>query len=175
MAAHDHGLAGSGEARPRRARLGSVRAFGVHYQPKQARKRGWEGRGGSWPRGAPTPARSRHGGGGRNGEYALTKPQSTWLRGGGGRGDHGEARGKMAGAFLQCRAHKATATLGRNSRSCGGSALRAVETKECKWSRQVRRAGAGFHLELGRATWRRWPSMHAMRRSAPAPVGHGEL
>ena len=104
MAAHGHGLAGSGEARPRRARLGSVRAFGVHYQPKQARKRGWEGRGGSWPRGAPTPARSRHGGGGRNGEYALTKPQTTRLKGGGGRGDHGEARGKMADAFLQWRA-----------------------------------------------------------------------
>ena len=163
MAAHGHGLAGSSEARPRRARLGSVRAFGVHYQPKQARKRGWEGRGGSWPRGAPTSVRSRHGGGGRNGEYALTKPQMTRLKGGGGRGDHSEARGKMAGALLQWRAHKATGMLGRNWRSCGGSALRAVETKECKWSRRVRRVGAGLLLELGRMTWRHRQSMRATR------------
>ena len=81
----------------------------------------------------------------------------------------------MAGAFLQWRARKATATLGWNWRSCGGSALRAVETKECKWSRRVRRAGAGFHLELRRATWRRRQSMRATRRSGPASVGHGEL
>ena len=81
----------------------------------------------------------------------------------------------MAGVFLQWRARKATAMLGRNWRSCGGSALHAMETKECKWSRQVRRASAGFHLELGRTTWRRRQSMRATRRSAPAPVGHGEL
>ena len=68
--------------------------------------------------GAPTPARSHHGGGGRNGEYALTKTQTTRLKGGGGRGDHGEARGKMADAFLQWRARKATATLSRQWRSC---------------------------------------------------------
>jgi len=154
MAAQGHGLVGSGVARPHRARLGSVRAFGVHYRPKQARKRGWEGRGGSWPRGAPTPARSHHGGGGRNGDFTLTKAQMDRLKGGSGRGDHGEARGKMAGAFLQWRACKATATLGRNWRSCGGSALRAVEAKECKWSRRVRRAGVGLHLELRRATSR---------------------
>ena len=87
------------------------------------------------------------------------------LKGGGGRGDHGEARGKMDGVVLQWRARKATATLGRNWRSYGGSALHAVETKECKWSRRVRRAGAGFHLELERATWRRRQSMRTMRHS----------
>jgi len=135
--------------------VGDPMSFSSVHRSSRKGEKGWEGRGDSWPRGAPTPARSRHGGGGRNGDFALTKAQMDRLKGGGGRGDHGEARGKMAGVFLQWRGRKATATLGRNSRSCGGSALRAVETKECKWSRQVRRAGAGFHLELGRAMWRR--------------------
>jgi len=61
-----------------------------------------------------------------------------------------------------------------NGEAAAASVLRAVEAKECKWSRRVRWAGAGFHQELGRATWRRWPSMRATRRSAPAPIGHGE-
>ena len=52
MAAHGHGLAGSGEVRPRRAWLSSVRAFGVHYQANQAKRRGWEGLSGGWPHGA---------------------------------------------------------------------------------------------------------------------------
>ena len=141
MAAHGHGFVGSGEARPCRARLGSVQAVGVHYRPKQARKRGWEGRGGSWPHGAPTPARSRHGGGGRNGEYALTKPQTTRQKGRGGRGDHGEARGKMADAFLQWRACKVMAKLGQEWRSCCGLSLRAVEAKEMQMKRRVRWVG----------------------------------
>jgi len=63
----------------------------------------------------------------------------------------------------------------RNGEATAASVLRAVEAKECKWSRRVHRAGAGFHQELGRATWRRWPNMRATRRSAPEPVGHGEL
>jgi len=40
----------------------------------------------------------------------------------------------MADAFLQWRARKATATLGRKWRSYCGLSLRAVEAKECKWS-----------------------------------------
>ena len=103
MAAHGHGLAGSGEARPRRVRLSSGRASGVHYQANQAQRRGWEGHGGSWPRGAPTPVRSRHGGGGGNGEYALTKPQTTRMRGGGGGEEHDEATNELADAFLRWR------------------------------------------------------------------------
>jgi len=118
MAAHGHGLAGSGEVRPRRARLSSVRASGVHYQANRTQRRGWEGCGGSWPRGAPTPARARHGGGGGNGEYALTKPQTTRLRGGRGGEKHDAAKDELADAFLQWQARKAMAKLGRQWRSC---------------------------------------------------------
>ena len=142
MAAHDHGLAGSGEVRPRRTRLSSVRASGVRYQANQAKRRGWEGLGGSWPCGAPTPARSHHGGGGGNGEYALTKPQSTRLRGGGGGEEHDEAMDELADAFLQWRARKAMAKLGRQRRSyCGsGAALGGGEgVEQMKW--RARQAG----------------------------------
>ena len=65
--------------------------------------------------------RSRHGGGGGNDEYALTKTQSTRLRGGGGGEEHGEAMDELADAFLQWRAHKAMAKLGRQWWSCYGS------------------------------------------------------
>jgi len=43
--------------------------------------------------------------------FILTKAQSTWLRGGGGRGDHGEATSGTAGAFLQWRARTAQRCL----------------------------------------------------------------
>ena len=103
MAAHGRGLASSGEVRPCRARLSSVRASRGRYHANQAKRRGSEGLGGSWPRGAPTPVRSRHGGGGGNGECALTKTQSTRLRGGGDRGEHGEAMDELADVFLRWR------------------------------------------------------------------------
>ena len=155
-----------GGARPRHGRLrrgydvsalmAHSTSFSVTHSSKHKGEKGWKGRGGSWPRGAPTPARSRHGGGGRNGDYALTKPQSTRLNGGGGRGDHGEARSKRADAFLQWRACKAmaTATLGRKWRSYGGFGAARGEGERMRWSRRVRRAGAGLLLELRRATWR---------------------
>ena len=54
----------------------------------------------SWPRGAPTSARAAMAAVEGNDEFGLTKAQLTWLRGGGGRGDHGEATSGMAGAFL---------------------------------------------------------------------------
>ena len=44
-----------------------------------------------------------------NDGFILTKAQSTWLRGGGDRGDHGGASSEMAGAFLQRRASEAKA------------------------------------------------------------------
>jgi len=100
MAAHGRGLASSGEVRPRTVRLSSVRASRGRYHANQVKRRGLERLGGSWPRGAPTPARSHHGGSGGNGECALTKPQSTQLRGG-GRGEHGEAMDELADAFLR--------------------------------------------------------------------------
>ena len=40
------------------------------------------------------------------------------LKGGGGRGDHGEAVDELGNAFLQWRAYKVTAMLGRQWRSC---------------------------------------------------------
>ena len=52
---------------------------------------------------------------GENGEYALTNARSTWLRGGGGRGDHGEAMSGMAVAFLQWRASGAKAEQWRTA------------------------------------------------------------
>ena len=63
----------------------------------------------SWPRGAPTPARTATAAVEGNDEFILTKAQSTWLRGGGGRGDHGEATSGMAVAFLQWQASGAKA------------------------------------------------------------------
>ena len=111
MAAHGRGFASSGEVRPRRVRLSSVRASGGRYHANQAKRRGWEGLSGSWPCGAPTPVRSRHGGGGGNGECALTKTQSTRLRGGGDRGEHGEAMDELADMFLQWRASSSSSKL----------------------------------------------------------------
>ena len=63
------------------------------------------------------------------------------LKGGGGRGYHGEARGKMADAFLQWRACKAMEKRGQKWRSCCGLSLRAVEAKEMQMKRRVRRVG----------------------------------
>ena len=80
-----------------------------------------------------------------NGAFALTKARLTRLNGGGGRGDHGEARSKTAGAFLQWRAQTATAKLGRNWRGCGGfgAARCGSERKQMEQAtRSGRRAGA---------------------------------
>jgi hypothetical protein len=44
--------------------------------------------------------KSQHGGGGRTGDFALTKAQVDRLNGGGGRGDHGEALGELGNTFL---------------------------------------------------------------------------
>ena len=161
MAVHGHGLAGSGEARPRRVRLSSGRASGVHYQANQAQRRGWEGRGGSWPRGAPTPARSHHGGGGGNGEYALTKPQTTWLRGGGGGEEHSEATNELADVFLRWRARTTTVTCGRQWRSCCSVVveLQASGGKENGAGESVgRRTGFSCHGQQRQDAHGTWPA-----------------
>jgi len=71
-----------------------------------------------------------------NDGFILTKAQSTWLRGGGDRGDHGGASSEMAGAFLQRRASEAKAEQWR------AAALSAVRGE----------------MKNGLATWsgRRW-------------------
>ena len=78
-----------------------------------------------------------------NDKFILTKAQSTRLRGGGGRGDHGEATSEMAGAFLQWPARTATAMLGRQRRT---ALARRCERREMrKWSvDSVRQALGGF-------------------------------
>ena len=81
----------------------------------------------------------------------------------------------MAGAFLQWQACKATAMLGWNWRSCGGFGAARGEGERMRWSRRVRRAGAGLLLELRRMTWRLRQSMRATQRAAPTLVGHGKL
>ena len=43
-------------------------------------------------------------GGGGNGQCALTKTQSAWLRGGGGRGEHDGAIDELGDVFLRRRA-----------------------------------------------------------------------
>ena len=67
-----------------------------------------------------------------NDEFVLTQAQSTQLRGGGGRGDHGEATSEMAGMFLQWRARTATAMLGRQWRTA--LARRSERREMRKWS-----------------------------------------
>jgi len=59
--------------------------------------------------------------------FILTKAQSTWLRGGGDRGDHGGASSEMAGAFLQRRASEAKA---EQWRAAAARLLRAVGGEE---------------------------------------------
>ena len=150
-------MASSGEVRPRRARLSSVRASGGRYHANQAKRRGWEGLGGSWPRGAPTPARSRHGGGGGNGECALTKTQSTRLRGGGDRGEHGEAMDELAVAFLQWRASSSSSEL---LRLLLRSYWRMEEAEE---------------IEIELASWLTgaWGGAHVVAGRARASAAHG--
>jgi len=58
---------------------------------------------------------SRHGGGGENGEYTLTKTRLTHLN---CRGDHGEATDELGNAFSRWRARTTTATRGWQWRSC---------------------------------------------------------
>ena len=53
-----------------------------------------------------------------NGDSALTKAQMDRRWGGGGRGDHGEATDGLGNSFSQWLERKATATLGRQWRSC---------------------------------------------------------
>ena len=139
-------MASSGEVRPRRARLSSVRASGGRYHANQAKRRGWEGLGGSWPRGAPTPARSRHGGGGGNGECALTKTQSTRLRGGGDRVEHGEAMDELADMFLWWRASSSSSEL---LRSYGRT--KEAEEIEIELASWLTGAWGGAHVVAGRA------------------------
>ena len=86
----------------------------------------------SWPRGAPTPASSRHGCGGENGEYALTKARSTRLRGGGGGGDHGVALGELGNALSRWRARTTTMMCGRQWRMAELSTLRVVGGEEMR-------------------------------------------
>ena len=70
-----------------------------------------------------------------NDEFVLTKAQSTWLRGGGGRGDHGEATGGRGNAFSRWRARTAAAMLGRQWRAAAvNTALRAGKARDEKWS-----------------------------------------
>ena len=86
----------------------------------------------SWPRGAPTPASSRHGCGGENGEYALTKARSTRLRGGGGGGDHGAALGELGNTLSRWRARTMATMRGRQWRTAELSTLRAVGGEEMR-------------------------------------------
>ena len=81
----------------------------------------------SWPRGASSPARTATAAVEGNVEFALTTAQSSWLRGGGGRGDHGGASSEMAGAFLQRRASEAKA---EQWRAAAARLLRAVGGEE---------------------------------------------
>jgi len=102
-AAHGHGTAGSGELTTTQPLSVTLRASVVFLWPSAWQRKEWERREGSWPRGAPTPASSRHGCGGGKRQCALTEAQSTRLNGGGDGGEHGEATGGRGNAFLPRR------------------------------------------------------------------------
>ena len=73
--------------------------------------------------------RSHYGGGGGNGEYALTKPQTTRMRGGGGGEEHIEATNELADAFLRwCASTSSSESRRLLLRSYG----RAEEAEEMK-------------------------------------------
>ena len=131
----------------------------------------------SWPRGAPTPTSSCHGCDGENGEYALTNARSTWLRGEGGRGDHGEATSGMAVAFLQWRASGAKA---EQWRAAADPTLRAEEMQMKQrlggqalgWLQDAAvTPGRPRHVACATEGWRR---VADTRRQASEPVGHGD-
>ena len=74
-----------------------------------------------------------------NDEFILTKAQSTWLRGGGGRGDHGEATSRMAGAFFAVASSNGTAMLGRQWRTALAQRCERREMKNGVATRSGRR------------------------------------
>ena len=77
-----------------------------------------------------------------NDKFVLTKAHSTRLRGGGGRGDHGEATSEMASTFLQWRAQTATAMLGRQWRMALARRCERREMRNGAATRSGRRWGA---------------------------------
>ena len=91
-----------------------------------------------------------HGDGGRNDEYTLTK---TRLNGGGGRGDHGEARGKLGNAFLRWCVSEVTAELhdsvaeaaarGGDEGKANGAGERVGQALAFFWRSNTRRGGFG--------------------------------
>ena len=94
-----------------------------------------------------------------NCDFALTKAQLDRRWGGGGRGDHGEARSEMAGAFLQRRACKMMAMLGREWRTAVDSAQRVEKARG-------KRMGQAVH------SGRHWPSSRARTRDVVASAAH---
>ena len=120
----------------------------------------------------------------RNDEFVLTTAQTTWLRGGGGRGDHGEATGGRGNAFSRWRARTAAAMLGRQWWTAELSSLRAVGGEE-------KRNGTGECVGQARGVLKTrlrrqeahgaWPARAGVRRRvadtrrrASEPVGHGD-
>ena len=151
-AAHGHGTAGSGDPTTTQPLSVTPQASVVFLRPSAWPRKEWERREGSWPRGAPTPASSRHGRGGGKRQCALTEAQSTRLKGGGGGGGHGEAAGGRGNAFSRWFARTAAAMLGRQWRTAE-LARRCVlwEERKSEMGRRVRSAGAsGFKARLRR-------------------------
>ena len=81
------------------------------------------------------------------------------LKGGGGRGDNGEAVDELGNVFLQWRARKATATLSRKLRSSGSFGA-------------ARGGGERMQMEQASASGRRWLSSGARTRDVEASVEH---
>ena len=99
MAAHGRGMAGSGETTASQPLMVTLRASAALLGPSARERRGWEGHGGGWPRGATAPTRSAMAAVEENDAFVLTKTRLTRLHGGDGKGDHGEATDELGNAF----------------------------------------------------------------------------
>ena len=76
-----------------------------------------------------------------NDGFILTKAQSTWLRGGGDRGDHGGASSEMAGAFFAATSKQGEG--GAMAGGCGSVAARGGRRGKTKWDGECVRQARG--------------------------------
>ena len=109
-----------------------------------------------------------------NDKFVLTKAQSTQLRGGGGRGDHGKATSEMASMFLQWRARTAMAMLGRQWRTALARRCERREMRNGAATRSGRRWVASRRGWPCQGVHGAWPARSGERRRV-APRGQRTL
>ena len=173
MAAHGHGMAGSGETTAPRLKRVTLRASVACTRPSSRQRRDGKGariagrmerhlrRGQPWRRWKET---------------AISPlPRHNWIDGGVEKVEGIMAR--LGARWLARFCSDERARRRRRSIRNGGR----LRTRRCARRRREGsngvggcvRAGTGPLLERRRATWWLRPSMNATRRAAPAPVGHG--